>query len=887
MELEYGVMESESDTSEYTESDEQEEHWEVNVDDIVKDFDVESDDDNENLTHTNGAAPAANGLLSVILMFITLWASFYGISATAINHLVKFLHYVFTVLAKNSQTFVTLSDVFPTSLYMVKKYLGIAGDKFSKYVICQKCGSLYEFNECFEKTITGFHPKVCKHIAFRNHPHPSRRQPCGHSLVKEIITKQGRKYYPRKTYRYCSIITSLCDILQRKSYLDHCELWRSRQVPDGVLCDIYDGIIWKQFPDSDGTLFFSKPYHIGLMLNCDWFQPYRHSEYSIGVLYLVILNLPRSVRFKPANIIIVGIIPGPSEPKKGMLNSYLRPLVKELNALWTDGCSVKHNSVSVTLHAALIATVCDIPATQKLGGFLGHNSHYPCWKCSKYFPYNESISRIDFSGVEVGFPRTHNEHKQNAVKTLEARTPSERNTLELNTGSRFTELMHLVYYDCIRFSIIDPMHNLFLGSSKRILQSQWMDNYLCRKDMVAIQQNIDNCTIPSNFGRIPRKLQSEFSCLTADEWKNWTILYSLISLHGILPSHHLTCWQLFVQACTIFCSPVLLVSDIDKANDLMRRFFVTSESLYGSSFLTLNMHLHLHLSDCFRDYGPPYGFWLFSFERFNGILGHYNTNQLSVEIQLMRRFIDDMTAKSLANTSDIPTEYHSHFTNLLCSNIPGTCADTIFGQYNHLSGNLNTFLSTAKSVVKPSLEYICDCPLELIPPFTLHKFDANSMMHLRNCYQTFLPEVDILEIPQLCKKYKVAQWWSQRIGNYRNNDKKSMCIQAYWANSHGKIECDCNDLCAGVIQYFFSQRILVAGEYRVVIMAEVKWFEEHTARHALMEPVELWYPDLFKTFGPASFMPLMRLYQTCVMCKIEVNREQVLAINPIRRKIFI
>ena len=98
---------------------------------------------------------------------------------------------------------------------MVKKYLGIAGDKFSKYVIilCQKCVSLYEFNECFEKTITGFHPKVCKHIAFRNHPHPSHRQPCGHSLVKEIITKLGQKYYPYKTYCYCSVIRSLCDIL--------------------------------------------------------------------------------------------------------------------------------------------------------------------------------------------------------------------------------------------------------------------------------------------------------------------------------------------------------------------------------------------------------------------------------------------------------------------------------------------------------------------------------------------------------------------------------------------------------------------------------------------------------------------------------------------------
>ena len=186
----------------------------------------------------------------------------------------------------------------------------------------------------------------------------------------------------------------------------------SRHVPEGILCDIYDGKIWKQFADSDETLFFSKPYHIGLMLNCDWFQPYHYSDYSVGVIYLVILNLPRSMRFKPENIIIAGIIPGPSEPKKNMLNSYLRPLVKELNFLWTDGCSVKHNSTWVKLRAALIATVCDIPATQKLGGFLGHNSHYGCWKCSKYFPYNESIGKTDYTGVELGSPRTHDEHKR-------------------------------------------------------------------------------------------------------------------------------------------------------------------------------------------------------------------------------------------------------------------------------------------------------------------------------------------------------------------------------------------------------------------------------------------------------------------------------------------
>ena len=41
-----------------------------------------------------------------------------------------------------------------------------------------------------------------------------------------------------------------------------------------------------------------------------------------------------------------------------------------------------------------------------------------------------------------------------------------------------------------------------------------------------------------------------FSRLTANEWKNWTLLFSLLTLHGILPQEHLMCWQLFANACS-------------------------------------------------------------------------------------------------------------------------------------------------------------------------------------------------------------------------------------------------------------------------------------------------------------------------------------------------
>ena len=51
------------------------------------------------------------------------------------------------------------------------------------------------------------------------------------------------------------------------------------------------------------------------MINIDWFQPYTHTVSSVGVIYLTVMILPQTLKFKLENIIIVGIIPGPSEPE--------------------------------------------------------------------------------------------------------------------------------------------------------------------------------------------------------------------------------------------------------------------------------------------------------------------------------------------------------------------------------------------------------------------------------------------------------------------------------------------------------------------------------------------------------------------------------------------
>ena len=120
------------------------------------------------------------------------------------------------------------------------------------------------------------------------------------------------KFVLKKVYIYNPLKTSLNKMLSKKDISD-IEVWRHRKVIDNEMSDLYDGNVRKEL--SAPGLFLSKPNNLCLKLNVDWFKLHKYINYGVGILYLVIENLPRTKRFSPDNIIIVGCIPGPNEPK--------------------------------------------------------------------------------------------------------------------------------------------------------------------------------------------------------------------------------------------------------------------------------------------------------------------------------------------------------------------------------------------------------------------------------------------------------------------------------------------------------------------------------------------------------------------------------------------
>ena len=107
-------------------------------------------------------------------------------------------------------------------------------------------------------------------------------------------------------------------------FVEHCESTRNSFSSSNNISDVWS--IWKDFMTYNEKLFLSSQNCYGLLLNIDWLQPYKHTQHSVGVIYIVIFNLPCAIRFKCENVILFGVIPGPSEPSL-TINSYLSPLV--------------------------------------------------------------------------------------------------------------------------------------------------------------------------------------------------------------------------------------------------------------------------------------------------------------------------------------------------------------------------------------------------------------------------------------------------------------------------------------------------------------------------------------------------------------------------------
>ena len=557
-------------------------------------------------------------LVTFAVVFIVLF-QLHFLSDRAVVSLIEFC----TAIISPMYPMFTISQAIAT----LRRYTGLSmlTDRLRTYVSYPNCHRLYD-------QLDAPIPNVCNNDDIRY------RGNCGALMFKTVAGRRS----PLKTFAYQPLMATMERFFMRPGFEAKLEHWRLRRRLPGTYSDVYDGDMWNRVIDSNGRPFVNVSRSLLLTLNIDWFGPFVNSTYSIGAIYLTINNLPRAERFKTENSILVGVMPGPREASTFEINHFLRPLVDDLVG-WYTGQSIRtaEQPNGAVVRLALLNVACDIPAARKVSGFTSHASIHACYKCYRQFATFVDTGRIDHSGFDVSTwldrdPIQYLEHAEQwrAATTLQARTDLER-----AHGARWSELHRLRYFNPVACTIVDPMHNLFLGTAKRMAKL-WIHIGDLRPAMLrAMQRAANSIVLPPDYVALKRKIEGNFSFMTADDWKSWILVYSPLVLQGHISRDKLNHWLLFVNACRALVRPAITETDLAAAHAGLLAFCRGVEEIYGPSEVTPNMHLHIHLKETVEKFSSLYNFWLFSFERYNGYIKDINTNQKdSFETTFMRKF---------------------------------------------------------------------------------------------------------------------------------------------------------------------------------------------------------------------------------------------------------
>ncbi|KAG1440783.1 hypothetical protein G6F56_011775 [Rhizopus delemar] len=334
----------------------------------------------------------------------------------------------------------------------------------------------------------------------------------------------GKKTYVGRVAAFNSIKQTLAMMFSRPGFEVLVESWRSRTRHQDTMYDIHDGQLWSEFKDKNGRVFTEQERSLLFTLNVDWFQSSKQSVYSVGAVYLSVNNLPRHLRYKKENIILVCLTPGPKEPDTSQIHKYLQLMVDELNELYYGEfykCTFKSPSVPVQIRAALFLVACDMPASRKVSGFTSYNATVPCNKCSSDFPGRKDVkTHRDFvpslNSYSTWVLRINETNRQQASNWKNATSQRERINLEMEFGTRFSALHNLAYFDVVRCTSVDPMHNLFLGTAKKMVHI-WRTTknkatrtfYLSDNDLDEMQIEANEIVIPQQYTPLHQKIGSK------------------------------------------------------------------------------------------------------------------------------------------------------------------------------------------------------------------------------------------------------------------------------------------------------------------------------------------------------------------------------------------
>ncbi|KAH9921364.1 hypothetical protein B0H21DRAFT_701660 [Amylocystis lapponica] len=441
-------------------------------------------------------------------------------------------------------------------------------------------------------------------------------------------------------------------------------------------------------PRRPATKLTQHRYGLPMSMNLDWFGLLDGRPHSTGPIYVAINSLPRDQRYLQLNVICLAITPGPNEPNQQQLNHTLEPGLREMRQLhdgtylyllfpgfvhnlscFQTGVKMEvHDEGEQDIYADFVCANCDTPAARKVNGTAGHaHDFHPCPYCDTNIVNVNKKEGYDYSWTD----KDDYKMLKHAYRAKDV-GPRRENAILRDHGVRWSIMNILAGWLPASNTVLDFMHNIFLGLIAHLFMEILFKAYMfsgAGGDNSAKQrfENVINAVRwPSHVTRLPKNLGENQSLKKADEWRRLLTITPIVlwaswkdqndeipdieppippnAKHN--PEHSRNCRALY-SAILLLCAGVRILASrkISMAQARIGQNFLVQYCRRLKSFganLTINHHLSTHFAKFIKLFGPVYGWWLFAFERFNGVLERVHVNGHDggrMELTLLRHWV--------------------------------------------------------------------------------------------------------------------------------------------------------------------------------------------------------------------------------------------------------
>ncbi|XP_063936159.1 uncharacterized protein LOC135147220 [Daucus carota subsp. sativus] len=515
---------------------------------------------------------------------------------------------------------------------------------------------------------------------------------CGVSRWKSVAQEadEDNSKIPAKVMPYFPLIPRLQRLFMCKDFAKQMVWHAVERKKDGKLRHPADAKAW-QTMDAKYPHFSSDSRNVRLGLATDGFNPFRkmNATHSTWPIVVVNYNLPPWLNMKPENLILSTIIPGPNDPGNN-IDVYMQPLIEELKELWKTGVETFNAATNqnFTLRAGVLWTISDFPGYAMMSGW-STKGKLACPVChyetsSMYLKHSKKVCYMNhrkfldanhkwrsdkrrFDGtVETGTSAPmltgrqvaeildgyensfggvgKKKEKSAAMSTLGIK---EKNICDsvlgtlLNIGGKTKDHLE-ARLDLKELGIRKAIHPTTSADGKHLeIMAAKFDMTNKEKDIFC--SVLENAKFPHGFASNISKCVQDRKVMGYKSHDAHVIMQYLLqfAVKGSLKPEVAVPLIRLGEFLRGICSRVIEVDEIKRLQQEIIEILCQLENIFTNAFFDIMVHLPVHLCLEIEYGGPVHQRWMYSIERYLGVLKKYVRNKSKPEGSIAEGYLAD------------------------------------------------------------------------------------------------------------------------------------------------------------------------------------------------------------------------------------------------------